>query len=107
AASAVFVEKARASLAALEKNVEALGLGDVATVVKGDALEYAEAMVPGGFDLVFADPPYDLGAGPKLVALFRARPFCRILSIEHRSTETLDGDDTRRYGDTAITFCHA
>ncbi|MBW8772813.1 MAG: RsmD family RNA methyltransferase [Gemmatimonadetes bacterium] len=55
---------------------------------------------------VFADPPYDIGAGPKLVALFRARPFCRILSIEHRATEKLDGDDTRRYGDSAVTFLY-
>lgn len=106
ARSAVFVEKARASLVALEKNIAELGVGDVATVVKGDALKYAEAILPLGYDLVFADPPYDLGAGPKLVALFRAQPFCRILSIEHRSTEKLDGDDTRRYGDTAITFCY-
>ena len=107
ARSAVFVEKARASLAALEKNIAELGVADVATVVKGDALRYAEAIIPLGYDIVFADPPYDLGAGPRLIALFRARPFCRILSIEHRSTEKLDGDDTRRYGDTAITFLHA
>lgn len=107
AVSAVFVEKARASLAALEKNIAELGVEGATTVVKGDALKYAEAMVPGGFDLVFADPPYDLGAGAKLVALFRARPFCRILTIEHRSTETLDADDTRRYGDSAISFLYA
>jgi 16S rRNA (guanine(966)-N(2))-methyltransferase RsmD len=42
----------------------------------------------------------------RLVSLFRQNPFGRILSVEHRSDLTL-GDSTRRYGDTAITFCHA
>jgi len=74
--------------------------------VKGDALKYVESIIPLGYDLVFADPPYDLGAGAGLIALFRAKPFCRILSIEHRATEKLAGDDTRRYGDTAITFLY-
>lgn len=106
AASVEFVEMARPSLLALEANIEALGVRDVAKIRKGDALKFAEAVVPGTYDLVFADPPYDLGAGPKLVALFRARPFCRILSIEHRATEKLDGDDTRKYGDTAVTFLY-
>ena len=106
AASAEFVEKARASLIALEANIEALGVGVVAKIRKGDALKAAEALAPGSYDLVFADPPYDLGAGARLVTLFRARPFARILSIEHRATEQLAGDDTRRYGDTAVTFLY-
>ena len=107
AASALFVEKARPSLLALEANIESLGVGALAKVRKGDALSFAETLEGGAYDLVFADPPYDLGAGAKLVALFRAKPFARILSIEHRATESLAGDDTRRYGDTAITFCYA
>lgn len=107
AASVDFVEKARQSLIALEANIAALGVGDVATVRKGDARKFAEGLAPGSYDLVFADPPYDLGAGAELVTLFRARPFARILSIEHRSTEALAGDDTRKYGDTAITFLYA
>jgi 16S rRNA (guanine966-N2)-methyltransferase len=107
AASADFVEKARTSLLALESNIDALGVEKIAKVRKGDALKVAEVLEPGSYDLVFADPPYDLGAGAKLVALFRARPFARILSIEHRATEKLEGDDTRRYGDSAVTFLYA
>ena len=107
AASADFVEKARQSLVALEANIEALGVKEIAKIRKGDALKFAETLEAGSYDLVFADPPYDLGAGAKLVALFRAKPFARILSIEHRSTEVLQGDDTRRYGDTAVTFLYA
>jgi hypothetical protein len=55
----------------------------------------------------FADPPYDHEAASRLIALFRRTPFARILSVEHRATLALPGDDTRRYGDTALTFCYA
>ncbi len=107
AVSATFVEKARHSLEALEKNIATLDVGDATKVMKMDALKFAEGLGEGAYDLVFADPPYDLGAGSKLIAMFRAKPFARILCIEHRATEVLAGDDLRRYGDTAITFCYA
>ncbi|HEX7918494.1 MAG TPA: 16S rRNA (guanine(966)-N(2))-methyltransferase RsmD [Gemmatimonadales bacterium] len=107
ARSADFVEKARHSLEALEKNIATLDVSEVAKVVKGDALKFAEGLAQGAYDVVFADPPYDLGAGSKLIALFRAKPYARILCIEHRATGVLAGDDTRKYGDTAITFCYA
>jgi len=29
------------------------------------------------------------------------------LAVEHRVTEVVQGDETRRYGDTALTFCYA
>jgi hypothetical protein len=34
-------------------------------------------------------------------------PFARILSIEHAADHPIPGDDTRRYGDTAVTFIYA
>ena len=34
-------------------------------------------------------------------------PAARVFSIEHAWDRTIDGDDTRRYGDTAITFLYA
>jgi 16S rRNA (guanine966-N2)-methyltransferase len=107
ATSAEFVELHRASLAALAANIDALGVGAVATVRKGDAERYAERLGPGAFDLVFADPPYTIDYATRLVALFRRTPFARILSVEHRADAAPGGDDTRRYGDTAITFCYA
>ena len=107
AASAVFVELNPPSLRALEANVAALGVGDRVTVHRGDALRFAERLAPGAFDLVFADPPYNRDDAASLVALFRRTPFARILSVEHSASERLDGDSTRRYGDTALTFCRA
>jgi 16S rRNA (guanine966-N2)-methyltransferase len=107
AASATFVELNPPSLRALEKNIATLGVGDVVTVHRGDAMRFAERLSAGAFDVVLADPPYSADDASRLVAHFRRQPFGRILCVEHRSDVRLDGDSTRRYGDTAITFCHA
>ncbi len=105
AVSAAFVEIGSASITALTANIASLELGMVTTVHKADALRFAEKLDPGAFDLVFADPPYGFDHASRLVALFRRTPFARILSVEHRADEVPAGDQTRRYGDTAITFC--
>lgn len=107
AAQVTFVELHPASLEALERNIAALDVADRVTVYRGDAMRYAERAEERAFDVVLADPPYSIDFAERLVALFRRHPFGRILSVEHRSDLSLNGDDTRRYGDTAITFCHA
>ena len=107
AASATFVELSAPSLHALRENIAALAVEEAVMVHRGDALRYAERLTSGEFDLVLADPPYTTDQAARLVSLFRRQPFARILSVEHSSDQDLDGDDTRRYGDTAITFFHA
>jgi 16S rRNA (guanine966-N2)-methyltransferase len=107
AASVTFVELNSPSLRALDQNITALGVQKSVTVHRGDALRYAERLTGGQFELVLADPPYTTDQASRLVSLFRQKPFGRILSVEHRSDLALDGNDTRRYGDTAITFCYA
>lgn len=56
AAHCTFVEKDRAALAAIRRNVEALGIGDRVTVVAGEVLARLGQLGP--VDLVVADPPY-------------------------------------------------
>jgi 16S rRNA (guanine966-N2)-methyltransferase len=107
AESATFVELNPPSLRALEQNIVTLGVADTVTVHRADAMRFAERLPAGAFDLVFADPPYSADHAARLIAHFRRHPFGRILSVEHRSDLELDGDSTRRYGDTALTFCHA
>ena len=107
AARATFVELAPASLEALRGNIESLGVGRRATVRRGDALRFAQGLGAGEYDVAFADPPYSADAADRLLALFRATPFARILSIEHPADRRVEGDETRRYGDTAVTFCRA
>jgi len=107
AASADFVELHRPALAALSANIKAFKVEDRATVHRVEALKFAERLAPNAYDVAFADPPYDSNAAPLLGALFRARPFARVLSVEHAADRPLPGDDTRRYGDTAVTFLYA
>jgi 16S rRNA (guanine966-N2)-methyltransferase len=107
AVSTDFVELNPPSLRALEANVTALDVGGRVRVHRADALRFAERLPAGAYDVAFADPPYNRDDATRLVALFRRTPFARILSVEHRATERLEGDSTRRYGDTALTFCHA
>ena len=107
AVSADFVELNPPSLTALRANITTFGLESVSQVHRADALRFVQRLPPGAYDLALADPPYTVDFAERLVALFRRTPFARILSIEHRATLALPGDDTRRYGDTALTFCYA
>jgi 16S rRNA (guanine966-N2)-methyltransferase len=56
AASATFVEREPAAVAAIERNLEPLGAD--AVVERADALRWL-ARAQGPFELVFCDPPYD------------------------------------------------
>jgi len=107
AATADFVETHRLALSTLRANIKMLGVGERTTVHAKDALKFAEQLRPGQFDVAFADPPYAGEQAALLVAMFRMTPFARILSIEHSSSQPMPGDDTRRYGDTAVTFIYA
>lgn len=107
ASAATFVEINGPSLRALRDNIQQLGVAAVATVCHADALRYAERLPPHRFDVAFADPPYTTDAAERLIALFRRTPFARVLSVEHQAGLALPGDDTRRYGAAAVTFCYA
>jgi 16S rRNA (guanine966-N2)-methyltransferase len=107
ARTADFVEVDRLALAALKANIQTLKAEDRAAVHRVDALKFAERLEPAQYDVAFADPPYASQLAARLVALFRVLPFARIFSIEHPATEAIPGDDTRRYGDTAVTFLYA
>jgi 16S rRNA (guanine966-N2)-methyltransferase len=113
AAEATFVESDRSALAVLERNVVTVGLpgaelrrGTVRSVLAG---------APGRpYDLVLADPPYDL-AGPELAAMLGAlveggwtRPDTVVVVERARRSgppdwpEPLRPSKVRRYGDTEL-----
>ena len=105
AKSADFVEKDPKSLSALSENVDALGAGDLVTVHRKSALDFAEALVRMDYDVAFADPPYAGGDAARLAERWLQSPFSRVLSVEHSATSAMPlGADTRKYGSTAITF---
>ncbi len=107
AVSADFVELHRASLTVLKANAETLKVEDRVTIHRVDGLRFAEGLRPGEYDVAFADPPYAGDQAARLVAMFRATPFANVFAIEHAAAQAMPGDDTRRYGDTAVTFVYA
>jgi 16S rRNA (guanine966-N2)-methyltransferase len=107
ASHATLVDIGRASIVAIDANVAALGVANQVTVHHSDALRFVERLRPGQFDLALADPPYTVPFAERLVAAFQAVPFARLLAVEHPASVSMGGNDTRRYGDTALTFLHA
>jgi 16S rRNA (guanine966-N2)-methyltransferase len=106
AASADFVEKSPAALELLARNIETLAVKERCRVIRGDAIRFVQDLAPGAYEVALADPPYADDAAARLVDLFRRTPFAGVLAVEHAATQSLPGDESRRYGDTAITFCY-
>ncbi len=105
AAAATFVESDPRALAALRKNVDALGAAGRVTIVRGDAVKFVKSLPAGAFDIGFADPPYEQGLATAVAERWLDAAFAHILGVEHSPREPLRGGaDTRRYGDTGITF---
>jgi 16S rRNA (guanine966-N2)-methyltransferase len=102
-----FVESAPAARALLRRNITGLGAGPRTRILRDDAHRFVEGLAPLAYDVALADPPYAGDHAERLVARFRAVPFARVLAVEHAAAAPVPGDDTRRYGDTAITFCFA
>ncbi|MTD13517.1 methyltransferase [Nakamurella sp. YIM 132087] len=71
AASVDLVDSDRAALTAARENVRRLDLADAVRVVPASALAFAGGPHPQPYDIVLADPPYDL-AGPDLTAVLAA-----------------------------------
>lgn len=111
AAHADFVEESARVARVLDANITALGAGERATVHRGDALRFAERagreVSAGGlrFDIAFADPPWRSNLALAAANLWLASPFATIFGVEHEAAVNLPGgSDSRRYGDTAVTF---
>jgi 16S rRNA (guanine(966)-N(2))-methyltransferase RsmD len=116
AAHATFVERAAPAVAALERNVSALGLGDRARVLRDDTRRALGRLAREGarFDIVFLDPPYDtdlvattlaaLGASDLLApdAVVVAQHFTK--RVPAAQIGVLSAYRARRFGETTLTF---
>lgn len=117
AAEAVFVDRSPPALAALRENLARTGLDDRAGVERSDVRRFLEREPgPGGFDLVFLDPPYEARQTEldPVLALVDAKPLLRegftiVLSRGSRSSNSvipLHWLVARRlsYGDSVVTL---
>jgi len=115
AARVVMVERDRRALDALRRNVATVGLSTV-VVVAGD-VEQVVAQAQGDafdrpFDIVLADPPYNLGGDTVAALLSSTLPLISAdgIVVVERSTrsgpltwpEGLVSEASRRYGDTTV-----
>ncbi len=113
---AVFVEKEPKALAVLRDNCKALGCTDNTLIMPMDVMKAIRSLREKGytFDIVFMDPPYnrDLEA-PVILALseFRIVKDDGLIVVEHMTTDSQSDTtgvfirfDTRRYGNTSISF---
>ncbi len=107
AASADLIENAPSSIRLIEENLALVGAGDRARVHRLDAMRFIRLLEPHAYDVAFADPPYDRGLAARVAEQWLATQFADVLGIEHRRSESMPDGDTRRYGDTAITFYRA
>jgi 16S rRNA (guanine(966)-N(2))-methyltransferase RsmD len=121
AASCVFVERDPRCLQALRKNVQALGYSDRARIVKLDAFETSEG---GPYDVVLLDPPYRYFEEDRFrrrlvefLGAFRPRGIIAagsLVVVKHGRGKGLPDAgtglalrETRRYGDTELSFYDA
>jgi 16S rRNA (guanine(966)-N(2))-methyltransferase RsmD len=116
AAHATFVERDPRAVAALRQNIEALGVGALAHVRRGDVLRELPALYRAGerYDIVFLDPPYEaglvdqtleaLGGGGLLLSagLVVAQHFTK--RAPAATIGALATFRTRRFGETTLTF---
>ncbi|MCX6085070.1 MAG: 16S rRNA (guanine(966)-N(2))-methyltransferase RsmD [Caldiserica bacterium] len=122
AAHATFVDTDSRSIRLIRDNLQLVGLQEQASIVKGDADEYAGGLLGTEFDVLFADPPFDSGLQESILAtlsehLRDGAEGC-IIIMEHASRtpvhERYDGPSIaletykeRRYGDVGMTFLRA
>lgn len=114
AASVVLIDNAAPSLEAIRRNVEGLEVADRARVVRADAARLTNgADIPGPFDLVFLDPPYDEGLEAAALAtlasadLLDEHAVCVVETRSKREFEAPVGyatQDQRTYGQARISF---
>lgn len=122
ASSVLFVESSPASIAALKRNVQSLGVSGRAEILKA-GIDYPsnrllKALETRAFDLIFSDPPYSTGLSIKSLALV-AETGCLeekgVVVIEERKGVELPREaegkssflrlaDHRVYGQTELWF---
>ncbi len=115
AKSATFVDQGSAAIRSIKDNVRSLGVGDRTTVLAGDVKKVLLRLGNlAAFQWIFIDPPYKtelaetplqaLGACSTLLATVK-------IIVEHDRRNELQKEyihlctyDSRRYGDTMLTF---
>ena len=110
ARKAVFVDNAKGPLEIIRQNVQTAGFVKQASVIASDAESFL-AHAAEKYDIIFLDPPYNMGYGEKLLPLLE-RPLAEngIVLFEHSVSEPLPDEagglvkkKDYRYGRVIVT----
>lgn len=105
ARTADFVEFRPASLHALKANVAALHLLDRTRIFKKDAVPFTALLEADRYDIAFCDPPYESKVLDRILELWKAIPFARLLVVEHATSHVLPSGSMRKnFGDISVTI---
>jgi 16S rRNA (guanine966-N2)-methyltransferase len=109
AASVDFVENGPPAIHALRANVARLRAKPETRVFVRDAMAFVEALEAESYDVAFADPPYTSKLSARILELWKAKPFSRILGLEHSAEVELPGRARvrQRVADGAFTIFEA
>jgi 16S rRNA (guanine966-N2)-methyltransferase len=107
AASCTFVDLDPEALAAVRRNLDAVGLGDEpATLVRAALPGWLETAAAGSFDLALCDPPYDFEDWPALLSVLRADAVVMESAAPITPGAPWVVARERRYGGTLVTVAH-
>ena len=114
--SAVFIDNDRDALLVLQSNIRILSLEQQTKVIHWDLIKNLNCLIsmPGSFDLVFMDPPYNQNMiEPGLRNLHHSRSLAAeaLVVVEHSRHEPVTADrtpydivDQRKYGKSLVTI---
>lgn len=109
----LFIDDDASARAAIRRNVEALGLTGATKIWRRDAAGLGPAGNLPSFDLVFCDPPYGKGLGPRALAGAAGGGWLTtgaLAVLEDGAAAEIawplpyEQIDSRRYGDTQIAI---
>ncbi len=112
AVAVTFVEQASQVLKYARRNADDLGVADACGFLRADAVGYLERYSGPPYDLILADPPYDLDALARLpdLALPHLKPH-GLFVLEHDTRLSFDDhpclDTSRPYGRTIVSVFRA
>ena len=110
AAHATFLERDRQAQRVIAENIETLGVGDRADLVRASVAAWSETSAERSFDLIFADPPYNdvqLSTVSRLKNHLNPKGLMILSYPGRESVPTVNGVvvvDNRSYGDAALAF---
>jgi len=110
AAHAVFVERDKTAQKLITTNIQTLGAGETAELVRTSVDNWLRSSEPGKFDIIFADPPYDdlqLSTVSRLLGLLKPNGLMVLSHTGRGEVPNLENGivvvDNRSYGNAHLT----